>query len=59
MRRGGFESTMSPPLNVGEAGAKSSTPKLAVLKRATSLRSLESVADRPASVEAGQRVNWT
>jgi cystathionine gamma-synthase len=49
--RGGFGGMMSLRLKDGEAAAKAFTAKLAVFKRATSLGSVESLAEHRASVE--------
>ena len=49
--RGGFGGMMSLRLKAGEAAAKAFTAKLAVFKRATSLGSVESLAEHRASVE--------
>jgi len=48
---GGFGGMMSLRFKAGEAAAKSFTAKLAVFKRATSLGSVESLAEHRASVE--------
>ena len=48
---GGFGGMMSLRLKDGEAAAKSFAAKLAVFKRATSLGSVESLAEHRASVE--------
>jgi cystathionine gamma-synthase len=49
--RGGFGGMMSLRLAGGEAAAKAFTAKLQVFKRATSLGSVESLAEHRASVE--------
>ena len=49
--RGGFGAMMSLRLRAGEAAAKAFTAKLRVFKRATSLGSVESLAEHRASVE--------
>jgi cystathionine gamma-synthase len=49
--RGGFGGMMSLRLAEGEGAAKAFTAKLAVFKRATSLGSVESLAEHRASVE--------
>ena len=49
--RGGFGGMMSLRLRAGEDAAKSFTAKLRVFKRATSLGSVESLAEHRASVE--------
>src|SRR5438874_8780771 len=49
--RGGYGGMMSLRLKDGEAAAKSFAAKLAVFKRATSLGSVESLAEHRASVE--------
>jgi len=49
--KGGFGGMMSLRLNGGEAAAKAFTARLRVFKRATSLGSVESLAEHRASVE--------
>src|SRR5262249_28889333 len=49
--RGGFGAMMSLRLKGGEAVAKSFTTNLRVFKRATSLGSVESLAEHRASIE--------
>ncbi|HTM60195.1 MAG TPA: PLP-dependent aspartate aminotransferase family protein [Burkholderiales bacterium] len=49
--RGGFGAMMSLRLRAGEGAAKAFTAKLRVFKRATSLGSVESLAEHRASVE--------
>jgi cystathionine gamma-synthase len=49
--RGGFGGMMSVRLKAGEAAAKEFTARLRVFKRATSLGSVESLAEHRASVE--------
>jgi cystathionine gamma-synthase len=49
--RGGFGGMLSLRLRAGEAAAKTFTAKLRVFKRATSLGSVESLAEHRASVE--------
>jgi len=49
--RGGFGGMLSLRLKAGEAAAKAFTAKLRVFKRATSLGSVESLAEHRASVE--------
>jgi cystathionine gamma-synthase len=49
--KGGFGAMMSLRLRAGEAAAKDFTAKLRIFKRATSLGSVESLAEHRASVE--------
>jgi len=50
-RRGGFGGIMSVRIAAGEAAAKEFTARLRIFKRATSLGSVESLAEHRASVE--------